>query len=172
MKKIFILLCLTICFYTSAQENPFEAYKTKMVGQLAPDFKFKDISGKEFMLSDLKGKVVLMNCWFINCSGCRIEYPGLQTLKARFKDQSKVVFLSLALDGKELLQNFLKKNPLNFQHMAAAGDISQGTYNALGFPSNFIINQEGKISHIKIGGSPQSADDIEYEMKELLKKGQ
>ncbi len=141
-----------------------------MIGQLAPDFKFKDISGKSFMLSDLKGKVVLMNCWFINCSGCRVEYPGLQTLKARFKDQSKVVFLSLPLDGKELLLSFLKKNPLNFQHMAASGDISQGTYGVLGYPTNFIIDQNGLIQHIKIGGSTQSADDIEFEMKEMLKK--
>lgn len=140
-----------------------------MIGQLAPDFKFKDISGKSFMLSDLKGKVVLMNCWFINCSGCRVEYPGLQTLKARFKDQSKVVFLSLPLDGKELLLSFLKKNPLNFQHMAASGDISQGTYGVLGYPTNFIIDQNGLIQHIKIGGSTQSADDIEFEMKEMLK---
>lgn len=141
-----------------------------MIGQLAPDFKFKDISGKSFMLSDLKGKVVLMNCWFINCSGCRVEYPGLQTLKARFKDQSKVVFLSLPLDGKELLLSFLKKNPLNFQHMAASGDISQGTYGVLGYPTNFIIDQNGLIQHIKIGGSTQSADDIEFEMKKMLKK--
>ena len=145
MKKIFAFLFLFICFQSFSQENPFEIYKKKMIGQLAPDFKFKDISGKSFMLSDLKGKVVLMNCWFINCSGCRVEYPGLQTLKARFKDQSKVVFLSLPLDGKELLLSFLKKNPLNFQHMAASGDISQGTYGVLGYPTNFIIDRSEEL---------------------------
>ncbi len=175
MKKYAILLIISFLSFNSfaQDQNPYEAYKAKWLGKLAPDFKFVDISGKSFFLSDLKGKVVLLNCWFINCSGCRAEYPGLQNLKNRLQKQNKadqIVLLSLALDGKELLQEYLKKMPLNFYHMAAAGDISQGTYGALGFPTNFIIDQKGNISHIKIGGSAQSADDIEYEMLQLLKK--
>ncbi len=177
MKKAFIFLIISLlCFNTFAQEeNPYEVFKAKWIGKPAPDFRYTDINGKAFLLSDLKGKVVLMNCWFINCSGCRIEYPGLQNLKNRLQKQGKadkIVLLSLALDGKSDLQAFLKKMPLDFYHMADAGEISQGTYGALGFPTNFIIDQKGNISHIKIGGSPESADDIEYEMLQLLKKTQ
>lgn len=173
-KHLIIFIFSLLSFTTFAQEeNPYEAYKVKWIGKPAPDFKYKDISGKEFLLSDLKGKVVLMNCWFINCSGCRIEYPGLQNLKNRLEKQRKadqIVLLSLALDSKEQLQEYLKKMPLNFYHMADAGEITQGTFGALGFPTNLIIDQNGIIRHIKLGGSPQSADDIEYEMLQLLKK--
>lgn len=177
MKKYLILLIISLlCFSTYAQEeNPYEAFKAKWLGKPAPDFKYTDINGTAFLLSDLKGKVVLMNCWFINCSGCRIEYPGLQNLKNRLQKQNKadkIVLLSLALDSKEALKDFFKKMPLDFYHMAEAGEISQGTYGALGFPTNFIIDQKGIIRHIKIGGSPESADDIEYEMLQLLKKGE
>jgi peroxiredoxin len=176
MKRYFILLIISfLSFPTLAQEeNPYEAFKAKWIGKPAPDFKYKDIDGKEFLLSDLKGKVVLLNCWFINCSGCRVEYPGFQNLKNRLQKQNKadkIELLSLALDSKEALQEFFKTMPLNFHHMANAGEISQGIYGALGFPTNFIIDQKGVISHIKIGGSTQSADDIEYEMLQLLKKG-
>lgn len=175
MQKYAILFIINLLsFQTFAQEeNPYEAYKVKWIGKPAPDFKYKDISGKEFFLSDLKGKVVLMNCWFINCSGCRVEYPGLQNLKNRLEKQHKadqIILLSLALDSKEQLQNYLKKMPLNFFHMADAGEITQGTFGALGFPTNLIIDQNGIIRHIKLGGSPQSVDDIEYEMLQLLKK--
>jgi peroxiredoxin len=176
MKKHFICFIISLLLFSTfaQEENPYEAFKVKWIGKPAPDFKYKDTNGKEFLLSDLKGKVVLINCWFINCSGCRVEYPGLQNLKNRLQKQNKadkIMLLSLALDSKEALQDFLKKMPLDFNHhMADAGEISQGTYGALGFPTNFIIDQKGIISHIKIGGSPESADDIEYEMLQLLKK--
>lgn len=173
IKKIIIAFFLTFSIQSFAQsDNPFEDYKKKMVGQLAPDFKFKDLSGKEFYLSDLKGKIVLMNMWFINCHGCKIEYPGLQNLKRRLIAQKKdrdIVLLSLALDSKERLVEYLKKNPLDFYNMADAGEISQGIYQTLGFPTNIIIDKQGIIRHVKLGGSPQSADDLEYEMIQMLK---
>lgn len=174
-KLIILIICILSFSAFAQEENPYEAFKLKWVGKPAPDFIYKDISGKEFLLSDLKGKVVLINCWFINCSGCRVEYPGLQNLKNRLQKQNKadkIVLLSLALDSKEALQDFFKKMPLDFNyHMANASEISQGAFGALGFPTNFIIDQKGIISHIKIGGSPESADDIEYKMLQLLKKG-
>ncbi|WP_435354613.1 peroxiredoxin family protein [Emticicia sp. SJ17W-69] len=176
MKKAFTILIISLLSFTiyAQEENPYEAFKVKWIGKPAPDFKYQDINGQAFMLSELKGKVVLINCWFINCSGCRVEYPGLQNLKNRLQKQGKadkIVLLSLALDSKAELQTFLKKMPLDFYHMANAAEISQGLYGSLGFPTNFIIDQKGIISHIKIGGSPESADDIEYEMLQLLKKG-
>jgi hypothetical protein len=39
----------------------------------------------------------------------------------------------------------------------------------LGYPTNIIVDQNGVMQHVKIGGLPQSADDIEYEMKVLLR---
>ncbi|MFT6205326.1 MAG: hypothetical protein ACI9V1_003549 [Spirosomataceae bacterium] len=39
----------------------------------------------------------------------------------------------------------------------------------MGYPTNIIVDQNGVVQHVKIGGLPQSADDIEYEMKVLLK---
>ncbi|MCU0326938.1 MAG: peroxiredoxin family protein [Spirosomaceae bacterium] len=105
-KSLFLMILASNVTFAQS-ENPFEVYKTKMIGQLAPDFKFKDVlSGKEFFISDLKGKVVLMNMWFINCPGCKVEYPGLQNLKRRLAAQRKienVVLLSLALDSEEKL---------------------------------------------------------------------
>lgn len=171
-KSLFLILFF-VNFSFSQSENPYETYKSKMIGQLAPDFKFTDVlSGKEFFISDLKGKVVLLNMWFINCPGCKVEYPGLQNLKRRLTAQRKidnVVLLSLALDEEEKLKEFFKKNPLDFYNMANTDDICRGMYNVLGFPTNFILDKNGIIRHIKIGGSAQSADDIEYEIIQLLK---
>ena len=169
MKQKLFFLLLLLPILGIAQENPFEAYKARWINKPTPDFRFKDISGKEFFISDLQGKVILLNFWFTNCSGCRAEYAGLQTLKNRFSDQSKVAFLSLATDEKEKLKAFLQKNPLNFQHMAESYDIGGIIYGVLGYPTNIILDQKGLIRHIKIGGSAQSADDLEYEMKLLLK---
>lgn len=168
MKTLSFLLLLIFSFQLFAQENPYEAYKHNWNGKPAPDFKVKTLDNKVFFLSDLHGKVVLLNFWFTTCSGCKIEYPGLQTLKKRFSSEEEVVFLSLATDSEEKLKTFLLKNPLNFTHIANAMAIAE-IYGVLGFPTNIIIDKAGYVRHVKIGGSAQSADDIEYEMKLLFK---
>lgn len=168
-KKTKFIIFLLGCFSNlSAQQNPYEVYKQKWTNQPAPDFKAKTIENRVFYLSDFRGKVVLLNFWFTTCSGCKIEYPGLQILKNRFSSHQEVVFLSLATDSEEKLKTFLLKNPLNFTHIANAMTIAE-VYGVLGYPTNLIIDKNGIIRHIKIGGSAQSADDIEYEMKLLLK---
>ena len=171
-KIIIIFLFLQKGFLLAQEENPFELYKAKWIGKPIPELVLKDIYGKEIKTTDLKGKVFLLNMWFIGCPGCKVEYPGLQTLKKRFVDAKKVdkvEFFSLALDTKENLVDFLKKNPLDFIQIPNTESISRVKFNVLGFPTNIIVDKNGIIRHIKIGGSAQSADDIEYEMLQLLK---
>lgn len=171
-KIIIIFLFLQKGFLLAQEENPFELYRTKWIGKPLLEMMLKDIYGKEIKTTDLKGKVFLLNMWFIGCPGCKVEYPGLQTLKKRFidaKKADKVEFFSLALDSQEKLVSFLKQNPLDFTQIPNAEAISKGKFNVLGFPTNIIVDKNGVIRHIKIGGSAQSADDIEYEMLQLLK---
>lgn len=155
--------------YTSFAQNPYEEYKRIWKGKALPEINLQAIDNQLINSETIKGKVVLLNFWFTSCPGCKVEYPGLQTLKERFKNQEEVVFISIANDEAAYLENFLKKNPLDFQHVASEKAIADNYFKVLGYPTNIIVDQNGVVQHVKIGGSRQSADDIKYEMKVLLK---
>lgn len=169
MKSAFYVVMLAIMTFSAAAQNPYEEYKRNWKGKEMPLVQFETINNQIFTNQKLKGKVVLLNFWFTSCPGCKIEYPGLQTLKKRFRNQDDVVFISIANDPVASLTEFLNKNPLDFEHVASGKPIADNIFGVLGYPTNIIVDQNGVVQHIKIGGSPQSADDIEYEMKLLLK---
>jgi len=59
----------------------------------ALEFSVKDMDGKSFELSELKGKVVVINFWFVNCKPCVDEMPGLNKIVEKFKNNQNVIFL-------------------------------------------------------------------------------
>ncbi len=56
-------------------------------GELAPEFSFKDQSGKELSLSQFRGKVVLVNFWGTFCPPCIDELPSMQQLQRRMANK-------------------------------------------------------------------------------------
>lgn len=168
MKKLLVIAFFSVT-YTAFSQNLYEEYKRNWKGKALPEIRLQTIDNELIDNESIKGKVVLLNFWFTSCPGCKVEYTGLQALKARFKNQDEVVFISIANDDAAYLENFLKKNPLNFEHVASGKSIADNYFKVLGYPTNIIVDQNGIVQHVKIGGSPQSADDIEYEMKVLLK---
>jgi len=76
-------------------------------GTVAPNFIAKDLLGEMVDLNTLKGKVVLLNFWFINCPPCRMEMPDLNELKNEYKDQ-EVVFIGITFDQPNQINEFFK----------------------------------------------------------------
>jgi thiol-disulfide isomerase/thioredoxin len=76
-------------------------------GELAPEFRFKDQSGKELSLSQLRGKVVLVNFWGTFCPPCIDELPSMQQLQRRMANKPfELVALSVD-DSWEPVNRFM-----------------------------------------------------------------
>ncbi|MCK5740578.1 MAG: TlpA family protein disulfide reductase [Chlorobi bacterium] len=109
----------------------------------APEFEGVTIEGKKYKLSELKGKVVVLNFWFIGCAGCSREIPELNRMRAKYKNKD-VVFLAFALNDANTLKHYQKKKPFDYELFAESTPIAD-TYSVSGYPTHFIIDKNGNI---------------------------
>jgi peroxiredoxin len=116
---------------------------TLAFAQEATDFEANTIDNEKIKLSSLKGKVVVLNFWFKRCKPCREEIPDLHLLTQKYKDR-EVVFIALSLDSEKEVKEFLSENEFAYKHIANARYIAN-KWNIKGYPTNVVIDRNGKI---------------------------
>jgi peroxiredoxin len=133
----------------------------------APGFEIKTIDGLFLRLADLRGKVVVLNFWFVGCAPCRVEIPGLNKLVEEFAS-SDVVFIGLALDKADSIRDFLKAIPFKYQIAAEAQTVAS-QFGVSSYPTHVLINKQGEIEFFLIGGSPTRHAELKPLIQNLLK---
>ncbi len=133
----------------------------------SPHFKVNTLEGRTLDLNALNGKVVVLNLWFIGCGPCRKEIPKLNQLVTEFKGKN-VVFIAPALDQADLLRNFLKIMPFNYEIIPDAEEIIVGKFNATNFPTHIVINQDGQIDTTLVGGNERRPEEVRRALLRLL----
>jgi peroxiredoxin len=121
--------------------------------KLAPDFTVTTIDGSKVTLSELKGKVVILDFWATWCPPCRQEIPGYVELKKKYG--KKIEIIGISVDRSvDPVKEFYKKNKINYPVAMATRDILE-SYNSIYrlqyIPTTFIIDRDGYIRDIKVG---------------------
>ena len=150
MRKIFII-CITLLTFTSmsyAQETDERGYIVK-VGDMAPDFKIKLTDGKTVQLSDLKGKIVMLQFTASWCGVCRKEMPFIES-DIWQKHKNNPQFALLAIDRDEPLKtviDFAKSTGITYPiGLDKGADIfALYAFREAGITRNVIIDKSGKI---------------------------
>ncbi len=145
-----------------------EQEKSPLVGTQAVDFDVTDIKGKKYKLAELKGKVVALNFWFVECKPCIMEMPELNELVEEFKGK-EVVFLAIAINNHKQLKKFLKKTDFDYKVISSGQSVSD-SYGIKGFPTNVIIDQNGLIQYASTGIGPNNKVNLQKEINKLLNK--
>jgi len=127
----------------------FDEYKNlKLEGTKFPDFSFKDLDGNLLTNDAMKGKIVVIKCWYIHCAACIKEFPNVNALAAKYKDRNDMIFVSLAEDTPEQLKVFLAKKPLSYSVIPNMKKYMNETLSLNSFPTHFILDKEGKIAKV------------------------
>jgi peroxiredoxin len=108
------------------------------------DFSLKDLAGKTWTFSDLRGKVVLVNFWATWCPPCRKEMPDLETLYERFAPQGLVV-LGISDEEAAKVDPFIKERKVTFPVLLDSGRKVNELFIVEGIPKTFIYDREGKL---------------------------
>lgn len=151
MKKTFLLLLLISLICSTIKAQTKEVYENGYivkVGQKAPDFIIKEAGGKSYRLSDLKGRVVMLQFTASWCSVCRQEMPFIEKeIWAEKKSEGLVV---IGIDRDEPLDKVLKfQKDIGVTYPLAldpgADIFGLFAIKEAGVTRNVIIDRSGKI---------------------------
>lgn len=127
----------------------FDALKNyKMEGTAFPKFSFKDLDGNVVSNETMKGKIIVIKCWYIHCIACIKEFPQVNQLVEKYKDRKDILFISLAEDTPEELKVFLARKPLSYSVIPNMKMYMNETLDLNAFPTHFVLNKEGIITKV------------------------
>jgi len=136
-------------------------------GKPAPGFTLESNVGKKYSLEDFKGKVVYLDLWASWCVPCRAETPKLKALYAKYKNDDRVAFISIAVsDGAGAWKKALKQDKPDWIQLFDKEGIVSDAYLATSIPQFVIIDKQGKIVNLN---APRP-DDVETLLVQEMEK--
>jgi len=141
--------------------------KSEMVGKTAVEFALKDVlQGKDFSLSQFRGKVVMINFFTFFCGPCRDEMPDLNKIHHELQGQG-LQTLGIALSSDPTQIRFLVKQlALDYPVLIGNDKVSEAYGSVAVVPTTFIIDKQGKIVQAILG--TRKKEDFVKMIKPLL----
>lgn len=125
----------------------------------AINFSLKNLEGKVVNLSDLKGKVVVLDFWATWCGPCKASFPAMQELVTKYKDKNvEFLFVNTWERGKEnetteKVTTFINDKKYSFNVVFDYDDAITAKYKIEGIPTKILIDKKGSV--ISFGASEQ-----------------
>lgn len=125
-------------------------------GDKFPKFTARDIDGNKWTSKDVKGKVMVVNCWFTGCGPCRGEMPILSRWKEKMPD---VVFFSSTYEDKATAQPVLEKMRFNWTHLINNNKFTDFV-GKNGYPTTIVVDKDGIVRQVEFGTSPLQREKL------------
>jgi cytochrome c biogenesis protein CcmG/thiol:disulfide interchange protein DsbE len=146
-----------------------ETRAAPQAGFPAPDFTLKTPTGETYVLSELRGQVVLVNLWATWCPPCRAEMPAMERMYQEYKDRGFIVLAvnTTSRDDPFAVVPFAEEHELTFPILLDETNEVATAYQLRSLPSSFFIDRDGIISEIVIGG-PMSEAVLRTRIEEMI----
>ncbi len=145
MRAALLLLCVTLAATAGAQPVP---------GVRAPEIRLSDMEGKPFLLSNLKGQVVLVDFWASWCMPCRVANPALVRLHKDFGPKGlQVVGVSVDQDRQAWVRA-VKADKLAWTQLIdeRSANSAAAAYGVQYIPNAFLIDRKGIVRAVDAKG--------------------
>lgn len=148
------------------KEELQKTVKAEIKNNIFPFNEFVLNNGKTIKLSDLKGKVVLLDFWYRGCLPCIKTIPNLIKLQEEFKGKLVIIGVN-DVDIKEDVTEFLRYKKANYYSTYRSEINISKSLNFNSFPTLIIINQKGEIVKTEVGYNDEKT--LSKTIKDLIK---
>ena len=147
------------------QANP----ALELEGKAAPEIALPQLAGGDFKLSEMKGKVVIVDFWATWCGPCVAAMPILIKVAEEYKAKGVVLLGSNQGEDADTVKKFLEAKKWNLNVGMDPDGKSGAAYMVTGIPQTVIVGKDGQVKKVHIGFRPDIEALIKGELDEILK---
>jgi peroxiredoxin len=132
-------------FYKIKTYSPQQTVPLLPLNSVPPQWSLRSLKGEIINLSDLKGKVVLVDFFYKSCYPCMLELSKLVSLYEKYKNKGLVIIGIDPIDKQEDdLKSFLAKRSVLYDVLLGGKELAK-EYHISGYPAVYILDKNGKI---------------------------
>jgi thiol-disulfide isomerase/thioredoxin len=138
----------------SIAENVAEVITVESRADMAPNFTWKDASGKSISFDSFRGTVTVVNFWATWCVPCKKEIPDLIELSKELADKNvKVIGIATdrGLNVTAEISAFVKEHNMPYQIVVSTEDLETAFNNVRMMPTTFLVDDNGTIAQTLVG---------------------
>lgn len=135
------------------------AIASPLTGRPAPDFSLQTLVGGELALTDLRGKVLVLNFWASWCLACKAEHPYLVETARKYAEEEVRLVGIIYQDSRSNAEGYVQRMGGDWPNLIDAGSRVAISYGVFGVPETFFIDRNGIVAYKQIGPVDRSILD-------------
>lgn len=142
--------------------------QSAMIGQDAPEIKLDMLDGSRFVLSQCKGQIVVLDFWATWCAPCMQTMPLVEKVMEDY-DPNQVKLVSVNLEeGADHVKAVMERHGMDVPVALDIDGVAALRYEAKAIPQMVIVDQEGKVSRLYVGGGAKTVEQMKAAIDQLL----
>lgn len=173
MQKIIVTLLAGLCLLftlslSSASESGLPKGVITLDGYDAPPLVLKDIDQETYDIKQSRGKWVFVHFWASWCVPCRKEMPTIQAIIPEFSDSNLDIIVINTAEDEDTVFNFLGIAAPDIVPFLDTDGVVTEHWQPRGLPATYLVDPEGKVRYVVLGGRPWDEPEYNNFLKGLL----
>lgn len=144
--------------------------ESPLVGKPAPVFELDLLDGKRFKVVESKGKVLVLDFWASWCGPCLQAMPEIHRTVHEFDGQTVALVGVNLEEPSSTIKATLERHKLELSVAMDQDGVVALKYGATAIPQTVVIDAQGNVTRVFVGGGPKLADDLKAAIQEALTK--